>query len=313
MGRQLAPLFFAAFLAYGYNNIFMTLTPSFVVAAGGTLAEEGLQNSVYLAAAVLLRFAFGPAADRWGTKPVMLVGLASFVLGGILFPLCAEFWQMLLVRCVQAVGLASFWSSATATVSEAAPPPGAGPLARPVSPDDLRLASSGASCGVRAREGRGFAACFWMLAGCSAVALTCVGAMRLPRRRRERLRVKSPCVEGSLSLSGVVGMAVTGTFVAAMGYGLLFSFGGTFISAAGMTENEGWCFTLIGLGGLAANPVAGILCDRRDARRLFGVHGLLMGMGVALFAVAASSLPALVVSGLCIGYGYAGAMVCARL
>ena len=75
-------------------------------------------------------------------------------------------------------------------------------------------------------------------------------------------------------------MAVTGTFVAAMGYGLLFSFGGTFISAAGMTENEGWCFTLIGLGGLAANPVAGILCDRRDARRLFGVHGLLMGMGV---------------------------------
>ena len=50
-----------------------------------------------------------------------------------------------------------------------------------------------------------------------------------------------------------------------------------------------------------------------------------MGMGVALFAVAASSLPALVgtanpvmniiilgVSGLCIGYGYAGAMVCAQ-
>ena len=63
MGRQLAPLFFAAFLAYGYNNIFMTLTPSFVVAAGGTLAEAGLQNSVYLAAAVLLRFAFGPAAE----------------------------------------------------------------------------------------------------------------------------------------------------------------------------------------------------------------------------------------------------------
>lgn len=303
MGRQLAPLFFAAFLAYGYNNIFMTLTPSFVVAAGGTLAEAGLQNSVYLAAAVLLRFAFGPAADRWGTKPVMLVGLASFVLGGILFPLCAEFWQMLLVRCVQAVGLASFWSSATATVSEAAPPQARGRwlgLYRLTTSASLLLGPLVAFGLVKAA---GFAACFWMLAGCSAVALTCVGAMRLPRRRRERLRVKSPCVEGSLSLSGVVGMAVTGTFVAAMGYGLLFSFGGTFISAAGMTENEGWCFTLIGLGGLAANPVAGILCDRRDARRLFGVHGLLMGMGVALFAVAASSLPALVVSGLCIGYG----------
>lgn len=249
MGRQLAPLFFAVFLAYGYNNIFMTLTPSFVVAAGGTLAEAGLQNSVYLAAAVLLRFAFGPAADRWGTKPVMLVGLASFVLGGILFPLCAEFWQMLLVRCVQAVGLASFWSSATATVSEAAPPQARGRwlgLYRLTTSASLLLGPLVAFGLVKAA---GFAACFWMLAGCSAVALTCVGAMRLPRRRGERLRVKSPCVEGSLSLSGVVGMAVTGTFVAAMGYGLLFSFGGTFISAAGMTENEGWCFTLIGLGG----------------------------------------------------------------
>ena len=100
MGRQLAPLFFAAFLAYGYNNIFMTLTPSFVVAAGGTLAEAGLQNSVYLAAAVLLRFAFGPAADRWGTKPVMLVGLASFVLGGAF---CS--------RCVPSSGRC-FWCAA---------------------------------------------------------------------------------------------------------------------------------------------------------------------------------------------------------
>lgn len=255
MGRQLAPLFFAVFLAYGYNNIFMTLTPSFVVAAGGTLAEAGLQNSVYLAAAVLLRFAFGPAADRWGTKPVMLVGLASFVLGGILFPLCAEFWQMLLVRCVQAVGLASFWSSATATVSEAAPPQARGRwlgLYRLTTSASLLLGPLVAFGLVKAA---GFAACFWMLAGCSAVALTCVGAMRLPRRRRERLRVKSPCVEGSLSLSGVVGMAVTGTFVAAMGYGLLFSFGGTFISAAGMTENEGWCFTLIGLGALRPIPL----------------------------------------------------------
>ena len=77
MGRKLAPLFFAAFLAYGYNNIFMTLTPSFVVAAGGTLAEAGLQNSVYLAAAVLLRFAFGPAAG-------LAVGVVGAVIHGIL-------------------------------------------------------------------------------------------------------------------------------------------------------------------------------------------------------------------------------------
>lgn len=188
MGRKLAPLFFAAFLAYGYNNIFMTLTPSFVVAAGGTLAEAGLQNSVYLAAAVLLRFAFGPAADRWGTKPVMLVGLASFVVGGALFPLCIELWQILLVRGVQAIGLASFWSSATATVSEAAPPEARGRWL-----GWYRLATSaslllGPLVAFGLVEAVGFAACFWALSGCSVVALVCVGIMRPVRRRREQPR-----------------------------------------------------------------------------------------------------------------------------
>lgn len=312
MGRQLAPLFFAAFLAYGYNNIFMTLTPSFVVAAGGTLAEAGLQNSVYLAVAVLLRFAFGPAADRWGTKPVMLVGLASFVLGGALFPLCIEFWQILLVRGVQAIGLASFWSSATATVSEVAPPHARGRWLgwyRLTTSASLLLGPLVAFGLVKAV---GFAACFWALSGCSAVALACVGVMRPVRRRREQPEARRFRAKGSLSLVGAVGRAAAGTFVAAMGYGLLFSFGGTFASAAGMIGNEGWYFTLVGLGGLAANPVAGILCDRRDARWLLGAHLLLMGAGVGLFAAAASSLPVLIASGLCVGYGYAGAMVCAQ-
>lgn len=311
MGRQLAPLFFAAFLAYGYNNIFMTLTPSFVVAAGGTLAEAGLQNSVYLAAAVLLRFAFGPAADRWGTKPVMLVGLASFVVGGALFPLCIEFWQILLVRGVQAIGLASFWSSATATVSEAAPPEARGRWL-----GWYRLATSaslllGPLVAFGLVEAVGFAACFWALSGCSVVALVCVGIMRPVRRRCEQPQARQPRARGSFSLVGAVGRAAAGTFVAAIGYGLLFSFGGTFASAAEVVGNGGWYFTLIGLGGLAANPVAGVLCDRRDTRRLFGAHMLLMGVGVGLFA-AASSLPALIASGLCVGYGYAGAMVCAQ-
>ena len=67
-----------------------------------------------------------------------------------------------------------------------------------------------------------------------------------------------------------------------------------------------------GSGGLAANPLPVSSVDRRDARRLFGVHGLLMGMGVALFAVAASSCQPLSFRALCIGYGYAGAMVCAQ-
>lgn len=351
MARQIALLFAAAFLAYGYNNIFMTLAPSFVVDIGGSLAEAGLQNSVYLAVAVLLRFFLGPAADRWGTKPVMLAGLAAFVIGGALFPLCGAFWQVVAVRCVQAIGLAAFWSSATATVSELAPPQARGRwlgLYRLVTSASLLVGPVVAFGLVKVV---GFSACLWGLAGCAAVASACVGLMG-QRRSGEAAPSCHACGEcgtpgfgrcadaspgdsrgGALPLpdeldersgrgnrilgrfpwlGGATISVVVGTFVAAMGYGLLFSFGNTFTSAAGAIENGGWYFTLIGIGGLLANPVAGALCDRMDAPRLLGAHMLLVGVGVALFSQVGAMLPILVLSGLCVGYGYAGAMVCAQ-
>lgn len=312
MARQIAPLFAAAFLAYGYNNIFMTLTPSFVVATGGTLAEAGLQNSVYLIAAVLLRFAFGPIADRWGTKLVMVAGLAAFVVGGALFPLCRGFGALAAVRCVQAIGLAAFWSSATATVSEAAPPEARGRWLgryRLVTSASLLL---GPVVAFDLVEAVGFAACFWTLAACAALALACVAAMRVPRLTAAGATGVRARSTASLSVPGVVGLAVAGTLTGAMGYGLLFSFGGTFAMAAGAIENAGWYFTLVGVGGLVSNPVAGWLCDRTSPRRLFGAHLLLVAGGLALFA-AVGAVPALLIaSGLCVGYGYAGAMVCAQ-
>lgn len=314
MARQIAPLFVAAFLAYGYNNIFMTLTPSFVMATGGTLAEAGLQNSVYLVAAVLLRFAFGPIADRWGTKPVMAVGLAAFVAGGALLPLCRGFGPVAIVRCVQAIGLAAFWSSATATVSEAAPPEARGRWLgryRLVTSASLLL---GPVTAFGLVEAMGFAVCFWVLAACAALALACIAAMRGPRpamggvaEMRARDRATAP-----LSAPKVVGLAVTGTLAGAMGYGLLFSFGGTFAAAAGAIENVGWYFTLVGVGGLISNPVAGRLCDRTSPRRLLGAHLLLVAAGLALFAAIGAAPALLVASGVCVGYGYAGAMVCAQ-
>ena len=196
MGRQLARTVFRRLPRLRLQQYLHDADPLFVVAAGGTLAEAGLQNSVYLAAAVLLRFAFGPAADRWGTKPVMLVGLASFVLGGSSVPaVCRVLADAF--GALRAGGRPCFFlvvGHSHRFGGGAAP--GAGPLARPVSPDDLRLASSGASCGVRAREGRGVRrvlldAC-WML--CCCLDLRWRHEAPSPPTV-QRLRVTSPCAK----------------------------------------------------------------------------------------------------------------------
>ena len=123
---------------------------------------------------------------------------------------------MLLVRCVQAVGLASFWSSATATVS------GRLPQARGRWLGLYRLTTSaslllGPLVAFGLVKAAGFAARFWMLAGCSAVALTCVGARRLPVDASGFFKI--PFIGRLAFFIGSCWYGGDRTFVAAMGMG----------------------------------------------------------------------------------------------
>lgn len=125
---QASVLFAAGFLLYGCNNAFMVLSPVLVLDLGGSVVEAGVQGTAFVAAAVGLRFLFGPLSDRRGLKPVMLSGALAYVVTGPLLALCAEFWQVLLVRCAQAAGLAAYFPAATAAVVAAAPAGRAGSM-----------------------------------------------------------------------------------------------------------------------------------------------------------------------------------------
>lgn len=119
-GRGTLVLLFAAgFCAYGCNHACMIYVPLYVVALGGDLLQAGLQATVFLALAVALRFAIGPWADRKGAKGPMLLGLAAYVAGAPLLGLCHDFAAVLVVRCLQAVGMAAFFPCAMAAVSAA--------------------------------------------------------------------------------------------------------------------------------------------------------------------------------------------------
>lgn len=320
--RTLAPLFVAAFFAFAYNNVFMTLLPTFAVDRGATLAEGGLVNSVYLAAAVGLRFFVGPLADRVGTKPLMAGGLAAFVVGGALVPLCTGFAALVAVRCLQAVGLAAFWPTATATVADAATPERQGwwlGVYRFITSLSLLLGPVAAFALV---DAFGFTACFGVMTACAAVALGCVGVLRHGGGRSEGTRPSARAEadgagDGVPFPRGVVVAVVGATFVAAMGYGLLFSFTRSFVAAVDPLMNAGWYFTLLGIGGLVANPVAGTLSDRLPQGRLLGAWLLCASAGVVLIAVlgtmgTAADTVAFAASGLALGFGYGGAMTTAQ-
>lgn len=326
--RATAPLFAAAFLAYGYNNAFMTLLPTFVQDIGGSPFEGGLQGSVFLIAAVLMRFYFGPLADRIGTKPVMALGIGAFVAGAFILTVYTAFWQVLCVRCIQAVGLAAFYPCATAFTADAAPTGRSGfflGLYRFVTSASLLL---GPSVAFALADIGGYRASFAALGACALVALALVAVLPAEPRCPE-IKRPSAAKAPRPGIAAVVRTALTAdprtlalvlgsTFVAALGYGLLFTFGATFVGSIDPTANAGLYFTLIGVGGLVANPLVGWLADRMGHNRLLVCCMVATAVGVGLLGIygywetaGPSGAAVLVASGLCAGAGYAGVMTCA--
>ena len=324
------PLFLAACLVYGYNNATMTLLPTFVQAIGGSPFQAGLQGSVFLAAAVALRFCLGPLADRVGAKPVMALGVAAFAAGGFLLMGCTAFWQVLCVRCIQAVGIAAFFPCATAFAANVAPAGRSGfflGLYRLVVSASLLV---GPSVAFGLADAVGYEAGFAALGACAAVALALVAALPAgPRRGISNTPPTPPAphqekgvgsfsaVHAVLAANPRALVAVLGaTLTAALGYGLLFNFGASFVESVDPLVNAGTYFSLIGFGGLVANPVAGWLADRMRQERLLGCCLALTAVGVGLLGAygsvdGAANGALFVASGLCVGMGYPGTMTCA--
>lgn len=344
--RGAALLFVAGCAAYGYNNVFMTLAPAFVQSMGGSVEQAGLQGTVYLAMAVLLRFAFGPLADRRGTKPVMLAGLAAFVASAPLFCLCTAWWHVLLVRCVQSVGIAAFFPCATAYVAAVAPPAKTGTylgLYRLATASSLIVGPAAAFALVQAM---GYAACFAILtaAACLAAAAVALAPSQRPdkgMRRGQDPGGKTSCAASTANgrsnraaggkraseprsrrggalrraLTGnprLAGAALGATLLGGLAYGLLFNFAGILAQTSGPLANPGSYFACVGMGSVVANPLIGWASDRIDRRALLAGCLVCCGCGMALLGAQGLGAVAWAASGILAGAGYAGAVTAAQ-
>ena len=103
-------LFFivAFFIGINFHTSF-TILPIYITQLGGNELHSGIQSTVFLLTAVVLRFYFGPLADRKGVKVPLLVSAFVFCTSPLLFLSCQSVRSVILVRIYQAIGLASFF------------------------------------------------------------------------------------------------------------------------------------------------------------------------------------------------------------
>lgn len=306
-----ALLLIATFIGFGYNNTFMVITPLFVADIGGSYSQAGLQGTIFLVVAVVLRFYFGPLADRYGVKPVMVIGMVAFALSGFVFAFCTEYWQVLAVRCLQAVGLSAFFPCATATVSLIVSEEKRGfflGVYRFVGSLSLLL---GPLAAVYLIEQTSYAICFLALGAGALIAVVAIVALPLKERKSQtssRPGLKSIVKDLVLIDSKTIIFVLGITMLGALGYGLLFGYAGLFMSEVRPDSNSGLYFTLLGLGGLVANLLIGWCSDRVSARRLMALCLVCMGIGVGLLGFVPIIESAYLASGILAGLGYAGAI-----
>ena len=105
---EIAPVIIISLIsALRLLGIFLIL-PMFSVYAvrypGATAALAGIAFGVYALVQSILQIPLGWASDRWGRKPVLICGLALFVIGSIGCALASDIYGLILGRTLQGTG-----------------------------------------------------------------------------------------------------------------------------------------------------------------------------------------------------------------
>ena len=85
-------------------QIFLPALPAIQDAFATTPGRAQLVLSSSLIAIAIASLAYGPASDRFGRRPVLVVGLTIFLVGSVICALSTSIWILILGRVVQAVG-----------------------------------------------------------------------------------------------------------------------------------------------------------------------------------------------------------------
>ena len=327
--------FFAAMAAtlllfLSFQALFPTL-PLYIIAIGGSPADTGLASWTFALAAVLTRPLAGTLADRWGCKPVLVLGAVVFGGGPLLYALGANVPWLLGARAIHGVGMALFTTTYQAFIAELLSPGryGAGlGLANTASVVTMVAAPPFGEWMAREFGFRLLFLALGALGGLGVVATLMlpgqvhsvrVDAPLLPSQRFEPGNEQRPASSSSSPPSppstlaavrqtlrrpgvraGVLGMALLG-----LPFGAFIVFLPLLASAQG-TGGTGWVFAAYALVSSLVQPAAGHLADRWGTERMALVGLALVGAAAAGLALGSSQWELLGLAGL-FGAGYGAA------
>ena len=300
----------ATFAFYAFNNVETSAVPSYVMELGGSAFIASAQTSLFIVAAVILRFAFGPMSDRRGPRFMMIVGALGFTLPCVLLPFCAELWQVLSLRAVQAVGLAAFHPCVSLAVSCISQPGMLGTRMGTVRFVSTLSLMMGPALLFPLIDKAGYRVFFGALCAVGFVGLILLSVFDDGRPAGDaaadgsvRHRVWGSIGPGSL-IRRFTPLLVY-PFVCAFGYGAMLNFGKMLVTDVMPGVNDGLVFTFVSVGGLIGSLSCGQLVDRMGERGTVAGALVFAGAGLLVLGVARDVVP-FALGGVAFGVGYFG-------
>ena len=257
---------------YGCNLItsigmwfFLPLLPIFIGRRGGSAALVGAVFAAGLLANAAIRYPAGWAADRFGTRVVMVGSMAVYAVLFLAYLLPLPLGLFVALRFVHGAAAGAFWPAANGLIAEATPPKGRGRAYGIMQSTNMAGMLLGPAVG-------GFVALFNLGAVFVMSAITCgVAALALgmlPGARVEQA-VELPIPERAMAIARrLVPLLLLGAGTSYM-IGTFDTIWPLYLTYRGAsTLAVGFSFTAFALPAMLLSAQAGSLGDRLGPRRL---------------------------------------------
>ena len=286
------PFFFIC-LATGffYLSFYLILPvmPLYVAGLGGTSSQIGLIIGLFAATAMLMRPPAGWLIDTRGTRPILLVGMAIFLLASLGYLVARSVQPILALRLFHGIGMGLFPTAATVVIAELAPP-----TRRGEAMGWFGIANSlglilGPVVGPAVAGRVGFPALFLLAAGMAGLGMACICLVPAAERPARRSRLPRP---GDLFSPAAVLPSLI-LLLLYIPYGTVVAFIPLVATARGL-ENPGLFYAVFAATMLLVRAKAGELSDRRGRAAVIvpgmivtGMSSLVLGMTTGPFGVLA--------------------------
>ena len=269
------------FLHYVAAQMRSPVLPLYAAAHGATATGVGLIIGAHMAVAAAGSIPLGRASDIWGSRPLLLGGMAVGVVTSLALPFVERDVALLVIYGLAGLGVAAFSPSALALVGDAAPPGRIGRAYAWYSTAHYGAIGIGPFLGGLAAEWWGMPAAF-VISG-AGLAMAFVFGLTVPVRR---LPVSRPVVAAGVRRNASVWAAWIAAVSGLLVQGVLFTFFPLLGQKRGLTPAAiGLVFLVIGVANTLARFPAGWLVDHTGWRFPYAIGG------VSLAAVVLVLLP----------------------